>query len=248
MLSSLTDTKVAQTPHPAPSPCSSTSCQFAGDGKEAAGGGHLCHCLCGFGMGATCIATIWERSHLGELGDALTFPLHLEEGSLQSRGGDMRIHSPLPPRPAPKLCAGHLPITVGGRTGEGCGWLRVKMGAHTGEWGGVKGRGGCNSLRRATIPRANRLSSTAMMGIPTFLKVSRGLRGLRKGGTSARRKTEGGVCSEHSEPSPTKTHSPLLLADVTMPWEQSLQARLRFVNTSFPTSSPPSPGKRLRVH
>lgn len=64
-------------------------------------------------MGATCIATIWKRSHLGELGDLLTFPLHLEEGSHQSRGGDMRFEDSPPPKK--KLCADHLPIMwVGG--------------------------------------------------------------------------------------------------------------------------------------
>lgn len=66
-------------------------------GRRRLGGGYLCHCLCGFGMGATCIATIWKRSHLGELGDSLTFPLHLEEGSLQSRGGDMKFEDSHPP-------------------------------------------------------------------------------------------------------------------------------------------------------
>lgn len=67
------------------------------------------------------------------------------------------------------------------------------MGVPVGEWSGVKAMWGCNSLRRATITRAIRLSSTAMMGIPTFLKVSWGLRGLCKEGRSARRKTEGGA-------------------------------------------------------
>lgn len=55
---------------------------------------------------------------------------------------------------------------------------------------------------------ANRLSSTAMMGIPTFLKVSRGLRGLRKAVMSAeRRRQTGGVCSQHPEPIPAKAPS-----------------------------------------
>lgn len=77
--------------------------------------------------------------------------------------------------------------------------------------------GGCNSLRRAAITRAIKLTSTAMMGIPTFLKVSWGLWGLRKGGIPARRKTEGGACSECSEASPAKAQSPLPLARVRMP-------------------------------
>lgn len=60
-------------------------------------------------MGATWIATIWKRSHLGEPGDALTFPFHLE-AALQGRGGHMMHEDSFPP---PKLCADHLPFTVG---------------------------------------------------------------------------------------------------------------------------------------
>lgn len=102
-------------------PCPSTSCQFVEDGKEAAGGGHLCNCLCGLGMGATCRATIWKRSHLGEPGDALTFPFCLE-GSLQGRGG-YRRHEDSSPRPK-ALCRSFAYDCGRGRMGKGCGLLR----------------------------------------------------------------------------------------------------------------------------
>lgn len=42
-----------------------------------------------------------------------------------------------------------------------------------------------------------RLTSAAMMGSPTFLKVSRGVRGLRKGMTSV--KWRGRVYGQHLE-------------------------------------------------
>lgn len=53
-----------------------------------------------------------------------------------------------------------------------------------------------------------RLSSAAMMGIPTFLKVSRGVRGLRRGVTSVRQR--GRACSQRSETVPAKARSSLL--------------------------------------
>lgn len=57
---------------------------------------------------------------------------------------------------------------------------------------------------------AIRLSSTAMMGIPTFLKVSRDLRGLRKPVISAKTMREGRRMSQASEPSPAMAHGLLL--------------------------------------
>lgn len=75
----------------------------------------------GLGMGATCVATIWKRSHLGELRGALTFPLHLED-SLLSRGGYVRHENSFTP-PSPQsfvqitclsLCMGGLERAVAG--------------------------------------------------------------------------------------------------------------------------------------
>lgn len=50
-----------------------------------------------------------------------------------------------------------------------------------------------------------RLSSAAMMGTPTFLKVSRGVRGLRRGVTSVRWRER--ACSQPLETTPAKAHS-----------------------------------------
>lgn len=115
---------------------------------------------------------------------------HLEEKPSGRTGGCAHLPLPLrslPPRQGWEHEAwGFIPSSQalrrspayrcgGGRVGEGCGLLR-----------GEGESGGCHSLRKATITRAIRLSSTAMMGIPTFLKVSRDLRGLRKPAISAR--------------------------------------------------------------
>lgn len=63
------------------------------------------------------------------------------------------------------------------------------------------GRGeGCHLLRTATVMMVSRLTNAAMMGIPTFLKVSREVRDLRRGVTSVRGR--GRACSQYSEVNP----------------------------------------------
>lgn len=62
---------------------------------------------------------------------------------------------------------------------------------------GEGGGGGCHLPRTATMTMVARLTSAAMMGSPTFLKVSRGVRGLRKGMTSV--KWRGRVYGPHLE-------------------------------------------------
>ena len=107
-----------------------------------------------------------------------------------------------------------------------------------------RGRGeGCHLLRTATAVMVSRLSSAAMMGIPTFLKVSREVRDFLRGVTSVRGR--GRACSQYSEATPAKAHSfPTLWPLVRSPgklWGPFwlvlgllLQTRLSFLSTGAP--------------
>lgn len=105
--------------------------------------------------------------------------------------------------------ADHLPLTLLGwewwggalRRQRGRGGWELPRAVGGGEWG-------CYLLRIATTTMAARPSSAAMMGIPTFLKVCRGVRGLRWGATSV---TWGGqefTVSTRTPPLPRPTASP----------------------------------------
>lgn len=62
---------------------------------------------------------------------------------------------------------------------------------------GEGGGGGCHLPTTAMMTMIARLSSAAMMGTPAFLKVSREVRGLRKGVTSV--KWRGRAYGQHLE-------------------------------------------------